>query len=74
MLTAKYLSPSPLSTELMCVDELLVSVAEDVNRMDIGPLLARSANARDTASAARRDSRDETGECTRTAIFEQILQ
>ncbi|KAE8746007.1 hypothetical protein FOCC_FOCC007265, partial [Frankliniella occidentalis] len=34
---------------------------EEVNRTDIGPLLARSANARDTASAARRGSRDDTG-------------
>lgn len=36
--------------------------------MDIGPLLARSANARDTASATRRDSRDETGESSWTEI------
>lgn len=38
--------------------------------MDIGPLLARSANARDSATATRRDSRDDTGEwarlCTNT--------
>ncbi|XP_034242054.1 RING finger protein nhl-1 isoform X2 [Thrips palmi] len=34
---------------------------EEVNRMDIGPLLARSANARDSATATRRDSRDDTG-------------